>query len=165
MGWPLMVGINAIESENTCIEFDSAWGHGSCSDFTGWSCFFLPINNQKSFIKPKKIVKLDADRQITRRNVRRDYMYDKPFKDHRYPRLSKIYPNIGPTSDLLAWGLVFRWIYRLQPSVRKKVDEIKAKIILPKNYAALHIRLGDKVEEKNNIYSVRRNNNSKETRP
>ena len=158
IGFVMMVAMYAFETKQ-CVDFQPAWGHGCGSDMEpqNWLCFFRPIQNYPvAHIPRKQTIVIHSDSFRLRTMVRRDDTYLPTWKGHRYPRLEELMPNaIGPTSDLLAWRLVFRWTFRVRDDVAARVLDIKRKVFegllgtgeeySPPRYAAAHIRMGDKL--------------------
>jgi len=165
LGWMLFSMIYAMENGG-CAEFPGAWGHG-CDEVTGtpgWTCFFKPVQ-QREFesptapsAKPAEVVVLRSKLPEHRKMVRRDHFFAAEFRGHRYPRLRAEIKSAsmkhGQTfdldwnADLLSWRLAFRWAFRVNDKVRRKLDAIESvalKGFRPEEIAGAHLRFGDKV--------------------
>ena len=75
----------------------------------------------------KKVEYLRSSERNDRARIRRDHLYLREAEGaNRYPRLSALRPwmkdYLGPTSDLLAWRLIFKWTFRLRDDVQKQVQ-------------------------------------------
>lgn len=174
MGWILMNAMFALETGN-CVEFPDQWGHGCHEEDkeASWTCMFKPI---QPFQTQQEVKRMSGRIAEVRKMVRRDDLYGREFTGHRYPKLAQwIYTaatqssstpqfELRDTADLLAFRLVFRWVFRITDQVQQMIDDIQKEILQgfkPEDIASAHLRFGDKLglkpgpKEAHQTYQVR----------
>ncbi|KAH9259569.1 hypothetical protein BASA81_001990 [Batrachochytrium salamandrivorans] len=159
IGWVLMNAMYALETGN-CIEFSEQWGHGCDEEGreAGWTCVFKPVQPVGLALSVQQVIRMRSSDANTRRMVRRDELYTPArLERHRYPRLAELVSRADrnsprfrfpETADLLAFRLVFRWMFQPTERVQRMVADIQKQVLqgfVPEEIAGAHLRFGDKL--------------------
>lgn len=151
MGWLLMVARWSI-ANNEYFEFPTHWGHsesGGC-----WNDMFSAVTAPECLSRHGNAYLLLHDQQNsrTRRMIKfKDYYTGKNTTFHPNNEIIKLMnKSVSSTDDLTSMRQLFKWVFRLKPSIQRIIDEEYFLMELPERYVSMHIRWGDKVGESDN---------------
>lgn len=149
MGWVLMMSRYSI-ANGQYMEFPNHWGH---SEHSGWREMFEPITHNICLGTTMTHRHIDQHDTKMRHKVKfKDYYTGKHNNNTLHPNKEIIkyaMNGMSLTDDLSNMRALFKWTFKLRPNIRSYIDmNYNAK--LPKRYASMHIRLGDKVGESGN---------------
>jgi hypothetical protein len=114
---------------------------------TSWNTFFHEIT-------APECIGSDAEEVPTHRNnnvsawIRDRFEKAPATRNAEIVRLAGLDGVLGGGNDVQALRILFRWMFRLQPWARARVEALKAPVLAAlagRPYVAVHVRLGDKV--------------------
>jgi hypothetical protein len=162
MGWPLMLARYSLTSageHDRAVHFFPHWGHG-CAPWheqaePAWTCLFDQIT-PRACVSPD--AKVEEWLSVNKEQRHLAKLYD-IFSDAAHPERARtrnkgIVARAGLEgvlpfdSDIAAMRILFRWVFRLRPEARRRVEELKAPLLerlRGRPFSAIHIRWGDKV--------------------
>jgi hypothetical protein len=119
----------------------------------GWEDYFLPFCETYDPVVHRNIAKVArfGDARIPQSERGEALVNAVGILSHFSPRL-----NIGPYEIYRQVNILrefTRAIFRLQPDVAQRIEQMERSINLPEHYAAAHIRRGDKVGDEDIFYA------------
>jgi len=115
-----------------------------------WSGILRICRGQKSLgpvaWKTKKTLKTIIGRVVSRRAYGEKVLLGQDVPKETLPRY--VIPELGIDGDYLStFSLLARMVWRLQPDIRRQVDNLKTSFAMPPVYSGVQIRGGDKISE------------------
>eukprot|EP00924_Labyrinthula_sp_SR-Ha-C_P007605 snap_masked-scaffold_42-processed-gene-1.23-mRNA-1 protein AED:1.00 eAED:1.00 QI:0/-1/0/0/-1/1/1/0/486 len=155
MGWIFMISRLALIERST-VEFPEYWGHGCYDEAkkSSWSCFFKPIIAEKCTkeLDREKVSLVQENDKDRHRGKLKDIYLNKELIGARNEIFTNFVNGIRSDNDLQSMRILFSWTFRLQDSVRKRVDAVKKQVlkthwkdVKKMRYLGVHIRGGDKI--------------------
>jgi hypothetical protein len=163
MGWPLMLSrysLTSAREHDRAVQFFPRWGHGCAAEQeqqakASWTCLFDEVTPRACVAPDAKVEEwLSVNREQRHQAKLYDIFSDEARPERARERNKGIVARAGLEgvlpfdSDIAAMRILFRWVFRLRPEARRRVEELKAPLLerlRGQPFSAIHIRWGDKV--------------------
>lgn len=125
----------------------------------GWEEYFLPFTKETKIQIPKKINFRMHNNKFRLKDLLRIYLYKLKTKANymTFEIWDKFYYEYwGKENDIkhqTARSEIIQNIWKYNLKTKNNIEQNIAKLNLPQNYAAIHIRSGDKIIETNALYN------------